>query len=223
VAKVLAIHIADPGRGPITVNAYRRESHVDYTDATRDALANGAGETASEETNRKGSYIAASITKAGGGDLSGPYLLQLFDSGASFMGDVWADFTGAGTAAAPIVAASASVDAWLFANLTFGNSALKNLIDAIPTTIRIKKNTSLANFMFVMLDTAGTPATGKTVTGTVSIDGAAFVSLTNSITEIGSGAYKVDLAAADVNGNVLLFKFSESTCETCFIETVTQP
>lgn len=124
----------------------------------------------------------------------------------------------AANAASQSSAANATVG-----HATYGNAALATLIGAIPTTIRLKKNTALANFMFILLDTAGDPATGKTVTGTVSIDGAAFASLTNAVSEIGSGAYKVNLAAADVNGDVVLLKFSATDCETVFVESVMQP
>jgi hypothetical protein len=100
---------------------------------------------------------------------------------------------------------------------------LDTQLAAIPTTIRIKKNTAFNGFSFAMFDSDGVPATGKTVTSTVAIDGASFVSLTNSPSEIGSGAYKVDLTQADTNGNDLLFLFTASGCKSLFLKVVTQP
>lgn len=96
-------------------------------------------------------------------------------------------------------------------------------LGAIPTTIRIKKNNAFNGFSFAMFDADGAPATGKTVTATVAIDGAAFTALTNAPAEIGSGGYKVDLAAGDTNGNDLLFLFTAAGCKSLFLKVVTQP
>lgn len=100
---------------------------------------------------------------------------------------------------------------------------LSDQLDAIPTTIRLKKNTAFNNFTFPMLDTAGDPATGATVTGQVALDGGTFANLTNSVSELSSGVYKVNLAAADLNGNDAMLKFTASGCKTLFIKVVLQP
>ena len=100
---------------------------------------------------------------------------------------------------------------------------LDQLLDAIPTTIRLKKNTAFAGFSFPMYDTNGTPATGLTVTATRSLDGAAFASCTNSVSEISGGAYTISLSAADLNGNDCLLKFSASGAKALFIKAVLQP
>ena len=100
---------------------------------------------------------------------------------------------------------------------------LDSQLGAIPTTFRLKKNTAFNGFSLVMFNTAGAAATGKTVSGSVSIDGGAFGSLTNSVSEIGSGAYKVNLAAADTNGNDLLFLFAATDCKPLFLKVITQP
>lgn len=88
----------------------------------------------------------------------------------------------------------------------------------------IKKNTILSNFMFLMLDSADhvTPKTGLTITGEVSIDGAAFGALTNSATELANGIYKIDLAAADVNGTNIMLKFTAVGADQRNILIVTQ-
>src|SRR3990167_251462 len=88
----------------------------------------------------------------------------------------------------------------------------------------VKKNTALANFMFPMIDSTDnvTLKTGLTVTGEVSIDGAAFGALTNSPTELASGVYKVDLAAADLNGTNIMLKFTATGGDTRLIELITQ-
>ncbi len=74
----------------------------------------------------------------------------------------------------------------------------------------VKKNTALANFMFLMVDATDgqTAETGLTVTATRSIDGAAFGACANAVSEIGVGMYKINLAAADLNGDVITFRFA---------------
>lgn len=87
-----------------------------------------------------------------------------------------------------------------------------------------KKNTASSNFEFPMtLTGTRTPATGKTVTATRSIDGGAFASCTNSVTEVASGMYKINLSAADLNGNWITLKFSEGACNDTLITIGTQP
>ena len=100
---------------------------------------------------------------------------------------------------------------------------LDSQLGAIPTTFRLKKNTAFSGFSLVMFNTSGVAATGRTVSGSVSIDGGAFGTLTNSVSEIGSGAYKVNLAAADTNGNDLLFLFTATDCKPLFLKVITQP
>lgn len=88
----------------------------------------------------------------------------------------------------------------------------------------IKKNTILNNFMFLMLDSSDhvTPKTGLTITSQVSIDGGAFGNTANSATEVGSGIYKINFAAADTNGTNLMFKFNSTGADNRYIEIVTQ-
>jgi hypothetical protein len=52
------------------------------------------------------------------------------------------------------------------------------------------------------------PAPSLTVTATRSIDGAAFGACANSASEIGNGWYKINLAAADLNGAVIILRFT---------------
>jgi hypothetical protein len=94
----------------------------------------------------------------------------------------------------------------------------------VPITDNIKKNTALAGFEFVMTDsTTHAPKTGATVTAQRSLDGAAFASCTNSPTEISNGAYTIDLSAADLNGNVVLLRFTGTSADDVFYEIITQP
>lgn len=76
------------------------------------------------------------------------------------------------------------------------------------------KDPAFTNFEFVMRDTAGLPATGKTVTATRSIDGGAFGAGTlGSVTEIANGAYKLAIPLADATyTDSLTLNFTASGC-----------
>lgn len=90
---------------------------------------------------------------------------------------------------------------------------------------RITKNTALAGFPFFVVLTSDhvTGATGKTVTATRSLDGAAFGACANSVSEIANGWYKIDLAAGDLNGNTVALKFTATDCDARMITLITQP
>jgi len=102
-------------------------------------------------------------------------------------------------------------------------SLLSDVQSAVQGT-RIQKNTALANFTFVMVLTSDhvTGATGKTVTATRSIDGAAFGACANAVTEVANGVYAISLAAADLNGDTVMLKMTAADCDATFIEIVTQ-
>lgn len=101
-------------------------------------------------------------------------------------------------------------------------SAVKVKTDNLPDGV--KKNTALANFSFLMVDSTDnkTGKTGLTVTATVSIDGAAFAASTNSATEIENGLYKIDLAAADLNGDVIVLRATATGANDRVITILTQ-
>ena len=88
---------------------------------------------------------------------------------------------------------------------------------------RIKKNTALANFMFAMTDSTNhAPSTGLTVTATRSIDGAAFASCANAVSDVANGIYKISLAAGDLNGDVITLRFTAAASDDRLITIVTQ-
>ena len=93
------------------------------------------------------------------------------------------------------------------------STAIKAKTDALPSGIA--KNVALSGFNFFMVLSSDhvTPATGKTIAGTMSKDGAAFASLTNAVSEIASGMYKVDLTQAEMNADVVTLKFTETDCD----------
>lgn len=94
----------------------------------------------------------------------------------------------------------------------------------VATTSNVKKNQALAAFTFLMTDsTTHAPKTGVTVTATRSLDGGAFGSCANAATEITSGWYKIDLAATDLNANVVSLRFTGTSADDRDIQIVTQP
>lgn len=108
---------------------------------------------------------------------------------------------------------------------TTNGTKLNQTVDLVASQLFIKKNTALANFEFVMYDSADhvTPKTGLTVTCQRSIDGGAFANCnTATATEVSAGVYKVDLAASDLNGTVIMLKFNAAGADTAYLEIVTQ-
>lgn len=95
---------------------------------------------------------------------------------------------------------------------------------AVPVTSNVKKNQALAKFGFLMTDSTNhAPVTGKTVTATRSIDGAAFGAGTlGTPTEVANGMYYVDLGAGDLNGNVIILQFTAASSDTTFERIITQ-
>lgn len=97
-------------------------------------------------------------------------------------------------------------------------------IKATTDNLEIKKNTALSNFTFLMFDDDDhLPLPGLTVTLQRSVDGAAFANCTNAVAEVGSGVYKIDLAASDLNGNVITFKATATGADANYFTVVTQP
>lgn len=88
---------------------------------------------------------------------------------------------------------------------------------------RIRKNTSLSNFMFLLTDsTTHLPKTGVSVTAQRVIDGGSFASCANAVSEVGNGVYRIDLAASDTNGDSITFRFTGTETDDCLISVITQ-
>lgn len=95
---------------------------------------------------------------------------------------------------------------------------------ALVAPYQVAKNTALAGFMVFMRD-ATNPAAGKTgltVTATRSIDGAAFAACANAVSEVSNGWYKIDLAAADLNGGTIALNFAATGAVTSVSTIITQ-
>lgn len=102
--------------------------------------------------------------------------------------------------------------------LTVGDKAGYSL----TADFRIKKNTALANFTFLMVDTTDVPATGLAITAQRSIDGGALGACANAVVEISNGLYKISLAAADLNGDVICLRFTAAGAKDRIITIITQ-
>jgi hypothetical protein len=102
-------------------------------------------------------------------------------------------------------------------------TAIKANTDNLPSAV--KKNTALSNFKFLMVSNADhiTPATGKTVTAQRAIDAGAFGACTNSVVEVTNGAYRINLSAADLNGDDIMLRFSAAGCDDRFVNIITKP
>jgi hypothetical protein len=87
-------------------------------------------------------------------------------------------------------------------------TAIKNKTDALPS--QYKKGVAYSNFStFIVLSSdSKTPGTGLTLTGQIQKDGGSFAALTNSITEIALGFYRVDLTAAEMTADTINLVFS---------------
>lgn len=87
-------------------------------------------------------------------------------------------------------------------------TAIKDKTDALPS--QYKKGVAYSNFStFIVLSSdSKTPGTGLTITGQIQKDGGSFAALTNSITEIALGFYRVDLTAAEMTADTINLVFS---------------
>lgn len=101
---------------------------------------------------------------------------------------------------------------------------------AIDTNGRVKiqggltKASSITMMFYMALSSDHvSPATGKSVTATVSLDGGAFGSTTNSPAEVANGWYKIVLAAGDTNGSTMALSFAASSCDTTQATFIMQP
>ncbi|MCR4286916.1 MAG: hypothetical protein NUW09_02760, partial [Deltaproteobacteria bacterium] len=125
---------------------------------------------------------------------------------------------------APLLAADYTApDNATISTINTNVTGIKTKTDNLPQGVQ--KNTALSNFIFHMVSSSDgkSAATGLTVTAKRSIDGGAFASCANSATEIGSGAYKIDLATTDLNGDVICLLFTGSGAIDRVITILTNP
>lgn len=130
---------------------------------------------------------------------------------ASTMGKLIKDFLNAAITSRPTAAQNRT---------EMDNNSTK--LARLPVPIR--KNTAFTNFEFEMFLASGAAATG--LVGIIcqrSINGAAFGSCANTATEVGSGTYKIDLEASDLNGDFITLFFSHASSDDTKIGVPTSP
>ena len=97
------------------------------------------------------------------------------------------------------------------ANSVTAAALAADAVTEIRDAILPVQNVALNNipFTFVAASDHVTPVTGATGSAvTRSIDGGAFGAGTGTINEVANGAYSYDASAADMNGGIIIFRFT---------------
>lgn len=112
-------------------------------------------------------------------------------------------------------------------------SQITNHIDANSTqlaaivadTAKPQKNVAYPNIAVLMVDSTDhvTPKTALTLSVNRSLDGAAFGAATGTAAEISNGIYQFDASAADMNADVVTFRFSATGADDAFVTVYTRP
>jgi len=94
----------------------------------------------------------------------------------------------------------------------------------VKAPIVVNKNAALSNFEFPMFSSVDhvTGLAGLAVTAERSIDGGVFAACAGAVVEVSGGIYKINLAASDLNGAVITFKFTAAGADATWITIVTQ-
>ena len=198
-------HFADTGYDPAT----SKVAGVVLADAV--TVVNGLAADVITATSIQDGALAAAKFAAGAFDAVWSVAARLLTAGTNIVLAKGVGVTGFNDLSAAQVNAEADTaladyDGPTNAELTTAQAAV---IDGVLDGVRVSKNTALAGFTFFMRDSAdgGTGKTGLTITATRSLDGAAFGACANAASEISAGWYTIDLAAADLNANVIGLNF----------------
>jgi hypothetical protein len=99
---------------------------------------------------------------------------------------------------------------------------IKAKTDALPSGITYGDAIAAFPFMMVLSSDHLTPATGKTVSCTISKNGGAFgATATATATEISGGFYYVPLTATEMQAKTICLKFTATACDQRSITLVT--
>jgi len=188
----------------------------------------GGGATAAEIWD----YLLANITTANTiGKLLKDNINATISSRSSHTAaDVWAVGTRALTDKAGFSLSAAGIDAIWDEEVATGHTTPDTAGAVLysgyvaSASMRVQKNTTLNNFMFFMRQSLDhvSPATGLSVTAQRSIDGGLFAACANPVTEVGDGVYKINLAASDLNGNIITLKFTAAGADQRTVTIITQ-
>ncbi len=128
---------------------------------------------------------------------------------------------GTDNAALAAVCTEARLAELAAANLPADVDAIKAKTDNQPAGV--PKNVALANFMFLMMDSADhiTPKTGLTITEEISKDGGAFAAMTNTFAEVSGGMYKINIIQTEMNAAIVTLKFTAAGADDRLITIIT--
>ena len=115
---------------------------------------------------------------------------------------------------------------WLASSGYPGNFGILSVdtTGSVKAQSNLKKNQALAAFGFTMTDGVNhAPLAGLTVTATRSLDGGSFAACANAPVGVANGDYKIDLAAADLNANVTVLRFTAPGADDLNLTLVTTP
>lgn len=93
---------------------------------------------------------------------------------------------------------------------TYGNASGQHAFNLNTPNPAVIKNQAKSDISFKLVSSTDhvTAVTGATVTAQRSLDNAAFAAASGTVTEIGNGLYGFDAAAADMNGNSVILRFT---------------
>lgn len=205
----------------------------DWTPASGDVKVSIDGAAQANTTNLPSNITGAlwRLTLTAAETVGKIVCVSIIDSATKAVEDQALDFYTYGNASAAVTRdigatiQQADVRQWI------GTNVATPTVAGIPTATLanpagIQRNAAYNNWTFVMKDSSDhiTPKTGLTVTVQVSLDGAAFTNATNTpATEVGSGLYKINLAAADLNGQMVAIKYTATGADTVIDRLVTEP
>ena len=161
-----------------------------------------------------GSGIYASSTGTGsgllavGGATSGPGI-----TASGYTNSPGLKVAGVGTGVGILISTSSTDALNVNSNSCINDSGVVQIVNVANSingfTLPIPKNTALPDFVFAMRNSVGNPVNNLTITSTRIIDGGASSPTTNTATYIAGseGLYIINLAAADLNGDVINLNF----------------
>jgi hypothetical protein len=105
-------------------------------------------------------------------------------------------------------------------NAVLAHFSIENRFD--PSVPKINQAHSFNVYMVDSTDHV-TPETGLTLTVEVSKSGAGYAAYTGSVTNVGSGTYRINAAAADMNDANPIFKATATGADAQLVEFRTRP
>ncbi len=170
-----------------------------------------------EEAVYDAMYAAAAI-----GPLQGTTAGNTLDVNATGEAGLDLDNTS-GTLAAAQIATGAITAAKFAADAIDAAALATDAVNEIARAIGIQKNTAKNDIEFLMIDSTDdiSGKTGLTLTATRSIDAAAFGAITGSTAEVANGIYQLDASAADLNGDIITFRFTGTGANDTFLTLAT--